>query len=143
VKRLRLRRLALLATGTLIAVVAALPAAHAEDCGADDTGSVSGAITDNGAPVAGALVQLLDNTPAVDTHYAFTDENGRHEVTRVPVAGSPYALAVEAKSHQRQYAHSSLDQGWANRFSVVGGQSTVIDEEWCRSPSPVQVTVSS
>jgi hypothetical protein len=91
------------------------------------TGAIAGTITDGGAPVASASVQV-STADGSFFGFGFTDESGSYTVTDVPEAASAYRVEVFAPGHPQQYAHGVTAEENATLFSVVGGQTTTVDE---------------
>jgi hypothetical protein len=91
------------------------------------TGTIAGAITDGGAPVASASVQV---STADGSFYGFgyTDASGQYTVYDVPEAASAYRVQIFAPGHPSQYAHGVTSEQDAALFSVTGGQTTTVDE---------------
>jgi len=89
---------------------------------ADTGGTVTGHVTDGGAPVASAQVVLydLDENRVVDTT---TDESGAYSIT----AESPgdYKLAFTLPGYVQQWAHGKSTFETADVFTLAGGDVTV------------------
>lgn len=124
-----LRRPPLLAAATAItiatAVVPVTPAVAAEEH-ALATGAIGGRLTGaDGSPVAGSWVSVGDELGNVSG--GPTDADGRYQVAGLPVEGR-YTVGFGALHGVTQWAHDSLTEAGAQRFTVAEGQTTTVDE---------------
>jgi hypothetical protein len=123
----RLLSAGLLAAG-LILVVPAAPASAAPITGPYEpqTGTVRGVFTDrSGDPIVHASVYA--KSPAYNhwERLAYTDAQGRYEMDDVPAGPVLVSFNDGAIS---QYAHGMPDADQAQRYTVVPGLTTVVDE---------------
>lgn len=121
--RSHLRGLGLVTSAMLAASLTLGTPASAEGT----TGMIAGTITDGGAPVASASVQVEAQDGSF-FGYGFTDSNGQYTVTGVPEAASAYRVHVFPSGHPGQYAHGAVSEEDATLFSVTGDQTTTVDE---------------
>ena len=120
--RSRLRGLGLVTAALLAAVTLGTPAAAQ-----GTTGTVAGMITDGGAPVASAYVQIQ----ASDGSFlaaAATDDFGGYFIPDVPAAADAYVLMVQVAGHPVQFHPGVLDSESATLLSVSPDQTTTVDE---------------
>ncbi|MBV1850094.1 carboxypeptidase-like regulatory domain-containing protein [Catellatospora tritici] len=93
---------------------------------AEDTGRITGQLTDGGQPVPYAYVSAGE-VDGQNWGSATTDETGHYEIADLP-AGQ-YRVDFTAPGHPIQYAHQQTDWSRADHFTVpAGGQVTVDDE---------------
>lgn len=119
--RRRLRRLGA-STLTIAAVLAVLGApAHADPT----TGTITGQVTDAGAPVADAAVFAFDS-PFTIVNSARTGPDGRYTIADLPPG--EYMLQFEMADGRAQWAHQKEIFDEPDRFAVTAGQTTVVDE---------------
>lgn len=91
-------------------------------------GSIAGTLTDNGAPVEGASVQVSTYEYVDDGYsgYATTDAAGHYQLTDVP-AGS-YRMSFQAPGHPMQYAIGKATYEEASPITVVADAETTVDD---------------
>ncbi|MEV4415713.1 carboxypeptidase regulatory-like domain-containing protein [Catellatospora sp. NPDC049609] len=119
-RRHTLRRLGLTLLTIAVATMGLAAPAHAET----ETGTISGRLTDNGAPVANAWV----DASGTGWGYAYTDGNGDYRITDL-TPGDDYRVTFRADGHVVQYAHQELAWDAAARFTVTAGADTVVNDE--------------
>jgi len=121
--RSRLRGLGLATAALLAACVTFGTPAAAEDT----TGTVAGTVTNGGAPVASANIQLQTSDGSSLATTA-TDDFGHYSIPDVPEAADAYLVSVQVAGHPLQFHPGSLDFEGATLFSVTAGQTTTVDE---------------
>ena len=119
--RSHLRRLGLVIAALLATTSATVSPAHA----AVTIGTIAGTITDNGVPVADAVVSVSSEGFFAS---ARTGADGRYEVPEVPAATSIYRVSIEAPGHPQQFAFGRASWETADLFSVAAGQTTTVDD---------------
>lgn len=115
-----LRRFGAVLLGASLAVTGLTGPAHAAD-----TGSVTGLLTDGGAPVTGGAVYLYGDDVDYSGHSWF--DQGRYEFTDVP-AGR-YRVNFEVPGHPSQYAYGKSDWSTASLITVTAGGTAVVNDE--------------
>ncbi|MEV0267492.1 carboxypeptidase regulatory-like domain-containing protein [Hamadaea sp. NPDC050747] len=114
-------------TAAILAAVALGSPAYAED-----TGTISGTITEaDGAAAAYATVSV-ESTDESFNGYATTDYTGHYTIDGVP-AGASYRVWVRGEGypgHPKQYAHHKLSAADADLFAVTAGAVTTVDESF-------------
>lgn len=122
--RSRLRGLGLMTAALLAASVALGAPASAEGI----TGTIAGTITDGGAPVAFASVQIQSPDGSFFTSTA-TDDFGNYVVSEVPEAAAAYTVMIQVPAHPTQFYPGQLNWEQAGLVSVAGGQTTTVDDQ--------------
>ena len=89
------------------------------------TGSVSGRLVEDGAPVAGAQT-FLTHVDEFQSMFTTTDADGRYSLPIV-FTGS-YQVFFILPDSRSQFAHGKLTQETADVFAVTAGANTVVDE---------------
>lgn len=95
------------------------------------SGTLSGAVTDaNGAPVAGATVQVRSNEQGV-TRTATTDDAGQFRAALVPIG--EYTVTITAPSYEPVVQTASVRLGGTSSFDFVltaagSGEATSLDD---------------
>lgn len=89
------------------------------------TGSASGRLTEDGVGVAGAMVTWHGVTGPL-SGYAYTDAEGRYRLPRL--FPGEYRVLFSLPDGRSQWAHGKLDEAVADRFTVIAGAETVVDE---------------
>jgi len=123
----RLLSAGLLAAG-LILVVPATPASAAQISGPREpqTGTVRGVFTDrSGDPIVHASVSTISLTYNQWQRSAYTDAHGRYEIHDVPAGPVTVNFSDSTIS---QYAPGKPNAAEAQRYIVVPGVATVVDE---------------
>ncbi|BCJ71596.1 hypothetical protein CS0771_11400 [Catellatospora sp. IY07-71] len=119
-RRHTLRRLGLTLLTVAVATMGLTAPAHAEAT----TGTISGTLTDNGAPVAYAWV----DASGTGWGYAYTDENGHYQITDL-APGDDYKVTFRADGHVPQYAYQALSWEAAALVTVTAGADTVVNDQ--------------
>ncbi|WP_144119777.1 carboxypeptidase-like regulatory domain-containing protein [Catellatospora sichuanensis] len=118
-RRHTLRRLGLTLLTAAVATMGLAAPAHAEP----ETGTISGRLTDNGAPVAGATVDAHGE----GWNSAVTDADGRYRITDLP-PGTDYRVFFMTPGRMNQYAYRATGWDSAAPFAVSAGAETVVDD---------------
>ncbi|NUT23560.1 MAG: PEGA domain-containing protein [Hamadaea sp.] len=109
-------------TAAIVAAVALGSPAYAED-----TGTISGTITDAGGVVVEGAIVGVESTDESYSGYAATDAAGHYSVSGIP-AGASYRVWTRAGGHPQQYAHGKISADQADLFPVTAGGVTTVDE---------------
>jgi len=89
------------------------------------TGSASGRLTEDGVGVAGALVSWYGANDTM-SGFAYTDADGGYRLPRL--FPGEYRVSFWLPDGRTQWAHGKLDEAAADRFTIVAGAETVVDE---------------
>lgn len=104
------------------------------------TGMIRGLLTKNGAPAAFSFVTVFATTPYLQSVASATSgPDGTYQVSVVP---GTYAVKVQFPGGLSQYAHGQVSLSTADQFTVVEGQSTVVDEQ-ALIPGTIQGTLTN
>jgi len=124
--RSNLRRLR---TGLVMAITAAalgLPGpAQATSQANFQTGTITGHLTADGAPVANAAVTATGVTGAIG--FGFTDDSGAYAVTDLPP--DQYKIFFQKFGEVAQWAHQKLTRSTADLFPLAADAQIVVDEQ--------------
>ncbi|GAB4059439.1 carboxypeptidase-like regulatory domain-containing protein [Catellatospora paridis] len=118
-RRHTLRRIGLTLLTVAVATMGLTAPAHAEP----DTGTISGRLTDNGAPVPNASV----GASGPGWGGAVTDADGYYRITDLP-PGDDYRVGFSVGVRETQFAHQTLSYEAATLFTVTAGGETVVNE---------------
>ncbi len=111
----------------------------------DDTlmpvGTITGRVTNQGAPVSFATIQVLDSTSQFDQQVGstFTSFDGTY---RVGVLPGTYKVKIRFPSGISQYAHQQTSLAAADTFTVAEGETIVVDEA-ALVPSTIRGTLTN
>ncbi|MEU7822717.1 carboxypeptidase-like regulatory domain-containing protein [Catellatospora sp. NPDC049133] len=118
-RRHTLRRFGLMLLVATVATMGLAAPTHA----APGTGAISGRLTDNGTPVAGAAVDAYGEGYGS----AVTDADGRYRITEL-APGSDYRVYFMPQGRMPQYAHRAVNWDTATPITVNAGAETVVDD---------------
>ncbi|MDI1462928.1 carboxypeptidase-like regulatory domain-containing protein [Catellatospora sp. KI3] len=108
----------------ILALAAALGALGlAAPAQAEETGTITGTLTDAGRPVAGAAVSAYG--PGWGS--ATTDATGHYELSGL--AAGAYRVQFDAPGHPSQYAYQQTEWSNAAEVSVPGGGQVTVDDQ--------------
>jgi hypothetical protein len=113
-----------LAASLAIAAAAAIGGA-ASALAADSTGTISGTLTDSGAPVTNASVELRSTTGGFVSSVS-TDAAGMYTFTTL--APGAYVVQYFLPGGLQQFAHGKRTFETADQFTVTAGATTTVDE---------------
>jgi len=91
-----------------------------------ETGTIRGRLTDDGAPVSGASLNLDPDGSDGSSEFANTNEDGAFEIRALP---GRYRLFFQLPNGLTQYAHEKRDYTSADIYTVTPGSEIVINEE--------------
>ncbi|MEU8000791.1 carboxypeptidase regulatory-like domain-containing protein [Catellatospora sp. NPDC049111] len=118
-RRHTLRRLGLTLLTAAVATMGLAAPAHAEP----ETGTISGRLTDNGAPVPDAWV----GASGPGWGGATTDADGYYRITDLPPGGD-YRVSFSVGVRETQFAHQTVSWENATLFTVTAGEELVVNE---------------
>ena len=105
------------------------------------SGTITGRVTNQGSAVSFASVQIIPSTAQFDQTVATTVTNfdGTY---RVDVPAGSYKVKVRFPSGISQYAHQNTSLAAADTFTVVEGETIVVDEN-ALVPSTIRGTLTN